>query len=57
MDAGSDYHSYVCWYLVQSITVSFDGIWDKITATLGGIWDSLSQLRLTVSDTGYYSYV
>ena len=40
------YHSYVLWYLWQSITTTFDGI-----------WDSLSQLRLMISVTVYHSYV
>jgi hypothetical protein len=51
MESGTAYHSYVWWYLGQSITATFDGIWDSITATFDGIWDSLSQIRLVVSGT------
>jgi hypothetical protein len=43
------YHSYVRWYLAQSIIVTFDGIWERISAAFDGCWNSLTQLRLFVS--------
>jgi hypothetical protein len=46
MVAGTVYHSYVWWYLGQSITATFDGI-----------CDSLSQLRFRVPRTVYHSYI
>jgi hypothetical protein len=45
------YHNNICWCLGQSITVTFDGIWERITATFDGNWDSLSQLGLMVTGT------
>jgi hypothetical protein len=62
------YHSYVWFYLWQSITGRFDGIWDSIKATFDGSWetftamfegirDRLSELRLIVCETVYYGYV